>query len=111
MEKDPETIRLEALAKEKLKIPKAMRLTGPDGYVSLPAVPDMFYLNELVVWLLDAIEPKAESMIEKGDYEYDSTIEAIGYERIKKFPSSIRHLSVGMHSIKKQCGGESVVRE
>lgn len=91
--------RLRQLAKEILKIPKEIRLTGKDGFIHLPAVPDLFYINEAVVWIMHACKPDRKNLIRSGDYDYDYTLESKGYSRIKQLPGDIGTLGTGRYII------------
>ena len=100
MANDPEKTRLLSLAKAKLKINKQQRLVADDGYIHIPDVPDLFYICELVIWLVDDIIPNNEHKIQKGNSHFDCTIESIGYERLKSIPQSWIS-TLGIHNIGK----------
>lgn len=71
------------------------RLAGADGRISVPAVPDLFYLRELFVWLVNADLEKNNYKIAQGDYKYDCLYESTGYQRIQKLPASLENATPG----------------
>ncbi len=83
------------LADKFLKIPKELRLVGDDGRIHLPAVPDVFYLEEVAAWLSYATKFSERNHANRN---CDYTMESIGYRPVRKIDFPINEAKPGRYN-------------
>ncbi len=101
MKNNAEEKRIQELAKHYLKIPKEFRLLNKDGYAEIPAVPSLFYINELTDWLIFGPEFAGRNSVIKRDK--DLVMESVTYRPVNtvKLDFSLNERPPGVYPVKK----------
>ncbi len=96
---DSGELEIKALAEKFLAIPKEIRLTGKDGYIHIPAIPDKFYLSEVASWLSYAPEFAVDNHVERAS---DYVIESKGYAPVRSINFEINTSKAGSYLVPDQ---------